>query len=246
MWLSNWCEDNKKFSFLINQDIGFRYYTNIILDTAGLKYNKINLKKTTKGFFFFSSDIINILKLNSIQLPLLKHQKLQIVKNIKNKVINSKLLSNSSGGYVLNLSLKKPSWSTSKMFKNPFKTLNRVIFSEVSASVFSKFFSNQILLPLKLKDKKFKYGLQRGILTTLRLYFNKRNKLIISGIRVLISGKWTKTKNGRTQKVCITMGKLNNQKLNTFIDNDFQRIVTKFGACSVKVLISYKNTSHRY
>jgi ribosomal protein S3 len=82
--------------------------------------------------------------------------------------------------------------------------------------------------------------LQRGILSIVHRYFNAKNKGWVSGIRVLLRGKWTKTRSGRKQKLLITVGKLKAQTVNSFVDYSIQGVSTKFGACSVQVTIAYK------
>jgi ribosomal protein S3 len=80
----------------------------------------------------------------------------------------------------------------------------------------------------------------------MRAYFTNQHKFLISGIRVSCKGKWSKTATGRAQKLVLTLGKLNTQTIDTFIDYSFSTVATKFGACSVKVLISYKSHSNRF
>jgi ribosomal protein S3 len=80
----------------------------------------------------------------------------------------------------------------------------------------------------------------------LSFYFNSRSKNFVSGIKVICKGKWTKTGTGRTQKIILNFGRLNNQTFSYFLDSYVSTAVTKFGVCSVKVLISYNKVERRF
>ena len=51
---------------------------------------------------------------------------------------------------------------------------------------------------------------------------------------------------GRKQKLSLNFGRLYTQTVNSFIDYDVKTVATKFGACSIKVLISYKTLKTRF
>jgi hypothetical protein len=77
---------------------------------------------------------------------------------------------------------------------------SKMLFWYIPAAFFSEYVSLQIKLSLRRRHEVFKLGIQSGIQTMLRYYFNSRRKLFVSGIKVICKGKWTKTNTGRTQK----------------------------------------------
>ncbi len=162
-------------------------------------------------------------------------------KKLKEKIINSKSLSSLNNNSILNLHLASKKQSSFLRYNFGLAT-----FSQISARVFGYYFASQVGLSRRMRDKPFKFGLQKGILLTLRRYFKGNNKFSISGIRVSLAGKWLKTRSGRKQKLVVALGKLNIQTINSFVDYDFQTVATKFGACSLKVLISYNSTRKRF
>ena len=235
-WSSILSEENKHYTSLLYQDLENKHYTKILLQSMGVACNGFRSKKNNKTAFLYTKNITRR-TFNSNMINAFRR-----IKKLREKIINSKLLSGMNiSGYVLNVHskiLKRPFWFSRKA--------GVAMFSHISACVFSSYFAAQVALSSKMRDRTFKVGLQRGILLTLRRYFKGKNKLFISGIRVSLAGKWSKTRSGRKQKLVVTIGKLNTQTINSFIDYDFQTVATRFGACSIKVLISYKNTKKRF
>lgn len=234
-WNSNWCEKSNDYAPILYQDLETKHYTDILFNSVGVVFNKISSKKSNKPLFLYTRNVTSEI-LDSNKLNVFRRSK-----KLKEKIINSKLLSSLNNNSILNLHLA--SKKQSSFLRYNFGLSN---FAQISARVFSCYFASQVGLSARMRDKLFKFGLQKGILLTLRRYFKGQNKLSISGIRVSLAGKWSKTRSGRKQKLVVTLGKLNIQTINSFVDYDFQTVATKFGACSLKVLISYNNTKKRF
>lgn len=236
-WRSNWFEKSKNFTNLLFQDLEVKHYTKNFLDSINVVFNDFIYKRTNKNLLVYSKNTVDSV-FNNSNLSTFRRSK-----RLKKKISNSKLLTslNHQGNYVLNVQPKN------KFLRNLSNQLFYFHFSRVSAAVFASFFVNQIGLSLKMRNKIFKqFGLYKGILFTLRQYFKGKNKLLIRGIKVSLSGKWSKTKSGRKQKLIVSLGRLNAQEMNSFTDYDFKTVATKFGACSIKVFISYKSTKLRF
>ena len=123
---------------------------------------------------------------------------------------------------------------------------SKILFSYVPAQFFSDFIALQIKFSSKHRNEAFKFGVQAGIQSMLSYYYNNRSKNFVSGIKVVCKGKWAKTGTGRTQKIILNLGRLNNQAFSSFIDSHISTAVTKFGVCSIKVLISYNKFERRF
>ena len=114
-------------------------------------------------------------------------------------------------------------------------------FLILSPRIFTNFIKKQLttISFLSWTSINFNKNLQKNILkvirTNLRLF-----KFNIIGLKIIISGKWKKTNTGRTQKIYLKYGKIQNS--NTRNKVIYQNIAqkTKFGMFSMKMWISQK------
>ena len=109
----------------------------------------------------------------------------------------------------------------------------------VSSQVVADMITWQIGLSPKLKDKPFRFNPRKGILWLVKFFFNQ-NMPFITGIKIVCSGRWRKTKSSRKQRTVYSFGKIRRQTFSTYVDYGFSSITTKYGVCGVKVWISYK------
>jgi ribosomal protein S3 len=109
----------------------------------------------------------------------------------------------------------------------------------LSAQAMSEFIAKQLTTPHRLKHWSFRFGLQCGIAMIALGLLKKRGNFFVSGLKVICSGKWKKTRSGRKQKVVFSIGRLRTQSMNSVSSYGFTVLATKFGAFSVKVWISY-------
>ncbi len=99
----------------------------------------------------------------------------------------------------------------------------------------------------KKKDFFFKQGPKKGVEKFLRaLNYRRRKNQIISGniigILVAINGRWSKTKNGRSQELKFSFGRVQKSKLVSFSQHAYSCGKTKFGAFNVSVILCLKKT----
>lgn len=59
----------------------------------------------------------------------------------------------------------------------------------ISSSAVSNYVSNQLALPLKLRDNDFRKSLRKGIVELSKIFFNKQTSRFISGIKIICSGR---------------------------------------------------------
>jgi hypothetical protein len=135
--------------------------------------------------------------------------------------------------YTFSKNEKSASKKTNKKYCNGNKLRNFII--PISGQVLTELISYQIKLPLKLKDKDFNKNLRLGISRLIRCIVNAYTLPYISGIKVVCSGRWQKTRSSRKQRMTYLFGKLERQTFSKFIDYGFSYINTKYGVCSVKV-----------
>jgi ribosomal protein S3 len=74
----------------------------------------------------------------------------------------------------------------------------------------------------------------------IQVCFNTKTIRYISGIKILCSGRWMKTANGRAQSLKYSLGKINSQKINAFLDYGSSTAITSFGSCCLNVIVCYK------
>ena len=227
----------------MHKDLETRHCAKLLFQSARVSFNEFASKKNNKFFFIFYKSVHSeIFGLKQIDPIYDKGVSFRRARKLKAKTFNLRFLSAFDRPNFIIQSCLKSSKKLARLYRN-YKIK---IFSKISASVFSFYFANQMRLSLKMRDGVFKSGLQKGITRTLRRYFRGKNKSSISGIRVTIAGKWSKTRAGRKQKLSLNFGRLYTQTVNSFIDYDVKTVATKFGACSIKVLISYKNLKTRF
>jgi small subunit ribosomal protein S3 len=71
-------------------------------------------------------------------------------------------------------------------------------------------------------------------------FVRARVVLMVTGVKIVCSGKWKKTKSGRSQKITVTTGRLQTQSLTALTSFGFATSITKYGSCGIKVWVNYK------
>ena len=225
IWNSIWSEDNKTYYRFLFKDLEVKKYIKILSNHLGIKVNE-TLTKPQNG-----SININIKRVSQTLKKYNAYNKaFRSLSFSKQFTLNILQQTNKALRYKSNLSL----WES------------KVLFSYIPAQFFSDFIALQIKISSKHRNEAFRFGVQAGIQSMLSYYYNSRSKNFVSGIKVICKGKWTKTGTGRTQKIILNLGRLNNQTFSFFIDSYISTVVTKFGVCSIKVLISYNKVEHRF
>ena len=225
VWNSIWSEDNKSYYRLLFKDLEVKKYIKILFNNLGIKVNETLTKPQNES--------INI-NVKRVSRTLKKD-------NVSNKAIRSLSFFKQ---FTLNIQKQ-----TNKVLRYKGKISlweSKLLFSYIPAQFFSDFIALQIKFSSKYRNEAFKFGVQAGIQSLISYYYNSRSKNFVSGIKVICKGRWTKTGTGRTQKIILNLGRLNNQAFSSFIDSYISTSVTKFGACSIKVLISYNKIDRRF
>nr|WEL35994.1 ribosomal protein S3 [Phaeocystis rex] len=217
VWSSFWSEDNKTYYRVLFQDLEIKKY--IILLSNSLGFNGIeSVVKLQNG-------------LTSINI---KHFKKTL------KVKNSLRFLSFLKRFVLNISQQES--DDIKLKKKMSLWESRILFNAVSSKFLSQLIAFQIKLKPRYRNEIFKLGIQIGVQSLLRYIYNTKTKFFILGVKAVCKGKWSKTASGRTQKITLNLGRLNNQAINSYVDSYSSFVTTKFGVCSVKVWVSYNKT----
>lgn len=112
-------------------------------------------------------------------------------------------------------------------------------FTFLSPAIITSFVADQLQKSIKLKNKSFSISLNVGILklinTFLQVFQNN-----ITGIKIICTGNWKKTKAGRKQKLRLIFGKMQKPTINNFIVFNQSAQTTKYGCLGIKVWISHK------
>lgn len=193
-------------------------------------------------FQFKAKRFINKVQKVTKILILLNRVKSTFDKKKRNK-INSSLKTLGGGKQILELgfvNIKKfPGFG---LFQRDSSFLNYL-----SADLIALYFKNEMEKSYKKKDFFFKQGPKKGVEKFLRtLNYRRRKNQIISGnligILVAINGRWSKTKNGRSQELKFSFGRVQKSKLVSFSQHAYSCGKTKFGAFNVSVILCLKKT----
>ena len=222
VWNSIWSEYNKSYSHFLFKDIEIKNSIKLLASFIGVKANHTLIKPQNGSINLHLKRVAQSTKKDPAVLKQLIFLK-SFVLNVSNRSDNS-----------LKYKKKVSLWES------------KLLFWYLPAQFFSDYIASQIRLSSKRRNEAFRLGVQSGIQSMLRYYFNKKSKFFVSGIKVSCKGKWIKTNTGRTQKINFNLGKLNNQSANSFMDYSLSTIVTKFGVCSIKVTLSYQKIKRRF
>lgn len=113
----------------------------------------------------------------------------------------------------------------------------------VSAGLIADFIGLQLAMPQKLKTWGFKRSLKIGLSHLIQHSLKGSELSLISGIKILCSGRWSKTKSGRSQQFAFCLGKVGTQTFSSFSDFGSATATTKYGVCCVKVWITHRKVS---
>jgi hypothetical protein len=121
--------------------------------------------------------------------------------------------------------------------------VTRSLIPSLNAQILSAYIKRQMSFSQKFKDSDFRSGLKVGI-TQLAIFLFRRfsNITPIQGLRIVCSGRWSKTRSGRKQRLVYTRGSLKRLAVSALLDYGMSTVTTKFGACSIKVWILYAPT----
>ena len=225
IWNSIWSEDNKTYYRFLFKDLEVKKYIKILSNHLGIKVNETLTKPQNESININIKRVSRTLKKDNAY-----NKAFRSLSFFKQFTLNIQQQTNKNLRHKKKLSL----WES------------KTLFSYIPARFFSDFIASQIKLSSKRRNESFKFGVQAGIQSILRYYYNSRSKNFVSGIKVICKGKWAKTGTGRTQKIILNLGRLNNQAFSSFIDSYISTVTTKFGVCSIKVLISYRKIEHRF
>ena len=94
-WNSNWCEKSNDYAPILYQDLETKHYTDILFNSVGVVFNKISSKKSNKPLFLYTRNVTSEI-LDSNKLNVFRRSK-----KLKEKIINSKLLSSLDNNSIL-------------------------------------------------------------------------------------------------------------------------------------------------
>jgi len=92
----------------------------------------------------------------------------------------------------------------------------------------------------RMKVAGFKKSLKLGVAWFVQHLLTGPNAHAVAGIKIMCSGRWSKTKSGRSQQFNYCLGKVGAQSFSTLLDFGFAVATTKYGTCGVKVWVAHK------
>lgn len=196
--------------------------------------NNITLTKNSKNYqlyvkLFQKKDILSKSKNNSVEFQ--NSDRFELLNN-NTKIVNTCFLNNKNTIYTFS------DFFFNKQTKSFLKITKKQLIV-LSPKIIHYYISNQLKKTGILKSSIFTTNLNTGILAFCFTLL-KRVKGSITGLKIVCSGKWKKTRSGRKQKLTIKFGQIINPSVATNILYDFSSQKTQFGACSIKVWIAHK------
>lgn len=260
-WRSLWHVENNNFNDVLLKDLEMRHLLHIFLKAFGLSINNVVLGSWNNHFSVFGRlvSISNFFPLKRRRFLLSKDSRTSHYSRLSKSMLHLSPFNNDTYFEFLGknqsfFDFSKRNFLTEK-FMSGFKKsrgLHIIKPSEiakicdvtkfvipVSSQVIADIVTHQISLSPKLKDKFFMYNLRKGIIWLVKLFFNQ-HRPFITGIKIICSGRWRKTKSSRKQRTTYSFGKIRRQTFSKHVDYGFSSTTTKYGVCGVKVWISYK------
>jgi len=112
----------------------------------------------------------------------------------------------------------------------------KVLYPALSAQTLSEYIKRQMAASQKLKDSDFRSNLKTGVSQLAILLFKRFSTTTpIQGLRVVCSGRWSKTRSSRKQRFVYSRGSLKRLTFSALLDYGMSTVTTKFGVCSIKV-----------
>lgn len=219
-WPSVWCNTQKQYAAELFSDLELRHFNKKLIRRLGFYENDSIVKKSQGKTKFYT--------------------KLLTTEDIvggKEKINTKRSFSPFFDNYLFEY--KKFKNSSLKIARSSSQK-NMNILPFLSAQTLSDYIVEQLKLSHRSKHWSFKISLQSGIADIISKLLRKKNTHFISGVRILCSGKWRKTKSGRKQRIVFSIGRLRSPSMDCVSSYGFSTQATKFGACGIKVWISYK------
>jgi hypothetical protein len=95
---------------------------------------------------------------------------------------------------------------------------------------------------MKLSDLAFKQVFNQCSPTIITV----DQKILFLALKLFVRVNELKQEREELKKIILNLGRLNNQTFSSFVDSYISTVVTKFGVCSIKVLISYNKVERRF
>jgi hypothetical protein len=238
-WCSTWCECPKSFIKTFVFDLESQFFYKIVFDQLKLVIDNTRLKQNSKksrssGKVIPFYGVIG--KWYSYLQNIPESSNLIREKNNYKQKQHVDFLWPFFGSHLFEYcehTKKAPN-------KSFFNLKKQTLLPTFSGQLFCDYITNQISTSTSFKHQSFKNSFDAAV-KKISLNFVKTQKFqMVSGIKITCSGKWKKTKSGRSQKFTVTIGRLYTQSVNSLTSYGFATSVTKFGCCGIKVWVNYK------
>lgn len=211
---------NQSSNTLVNS-FSLNFFISRLITIFGLNGNNHNLIQDSKGKYNTIKVISNKRLIDNINYNLSTYinQRNHFVKLLSANIFKSLFIC----------------WTDQKYFR----TNNKKIFQIISPKILGLYITEQLIKPTSTNNNTLSKNLNVGILNIINKIADLTNSNIL-GLKVSCSGKWKKTRDGKTKKLTFLFGKLRRSTLSNLILYDTSSVTTKFGICTVKVWIHYK------
>jgi len=240
--------DYKDYGFLSIQNYNVSNLINIIFSKYNYYLNDSTVIKDSKNIRFTSKVLSELdftkelIKANQSKNFSLETQQSARSHNLKNKKENLNIFN-------LNVPKLVTEVSNFNTVKNntlvKYSTSNFLI---IFPQLINSYIVKQMSEPNKLKNTFFNKSLQLGImklistLLTYQIGFRKPRSALknIVGFKLICSGRWKKTKAGRTQTLKFNYGQTKRTSVVSTMFYSFKTQKTKYASCGFKIWIAYK------
>ena len=221
-WKNLWNAPNTNYAEIYKNSIDLVEYTKVLAKCLGYSLDLMTVIKGYKKDYRMYSSLISLNTVLSEHKVKLRNQ-LQTLDRLNVNQTNSKVC----------LDLFKPSLEGDTHCRQQNYPI-------LSGQFLSDFIANNINSKGRYKNTTFrKRSLQKNISIIVYNMIKNWNIRNICGIRIVVSGRWQRTKSGRKQKLIVNFGELKKSSVATVLSYGFSSAITKYGSNGVKVYVRY-------
>jgi len=236
-WESTWCDENSNFTSILLRDLETKHYKSRLVDTLNfipplfvLRYfnNKVGLyaKLINKRHLLATANANTLWSTSKLHL---KNLKLLTSLNLLNFLM---LYEHKNSDKTNNMPLI--------LFNFFYQAASCKLLPFLQSKVISNHVEEQIQTHLKQNGGIMKTAfLQYISLIVKQLINDKQNAILILGIAIQCNGKWSKTNDGRQQRLNLSIGQVAKNSTNFLVSFGCSKIYTKFGVSTIKVWVCY-------
>jgi len=180
-----WNVKKQNYALTLFNDFELRFYLNTIFRFFGIFQSNPLIFKSTKNFRIYSK-LIESNEFSGIKLMLSSRKK----QHLKYKKENLTFFSNFSNKFLFEIFKYKNSSLNENILNTKFRNFLKYFYVPfLSAQIIADYIANQLMETHKNRETGFKKNIKNGIFKIIKKCFNKKTIHLISGIKIICSGR---------------------------------------------------------